>query len=98
MRFFSALALVFLMTPHSALAKEETVTLTIQQMDCALCKMTVQKALMKVDGVKSAAVSYEEKTAVIVFDDDITSISTLTEATKNAGYPSREREGSQADG
>lgn len=98
MRFIAALALLSLMTTTPAQAGEQTVTLAIEQMDCAMCKLTVRKALMKVDGVKSAEVSYEDKTAVIVFDNEIASVSALTEATKNAGYPSREREGSQTDG
>lgn len=98
MRLIATLAIMFLMTMNSAQAREQTVTLAVEQMDCAMCKLTVRKALMKVDGVKSAEVSYEEKTADVVFDDEIASISALTEATKNAGYPSREREGSQTDG
>ncbi len=98
MRFITPLAIMLLMSASSALAKEQTVTLDVEQMDCALCKVTVQKALMKVNGVMSADVSWEEKTAVVVFDDEVANVSTLTEATTNAGYPSKEREGSQADG
>lgn len=97
MRFTAAFAILFVMTANSVQATELTITLAVEQMDCAMCKWTVQKALMKVDGVKSAEVSYEDKIAVVVFDDEITSINTLTEATKNAGYPSKEREGLRAD-
>ncbi len=50
--------------------------------------MTVKKALERVEGVKQAKVSFEKKLAVVTFDDAMTSIDSLTEATKNAGFPS----------
>ncbi|MCH8172557.1 MAG: mercury resistance system periplasmic binding protein MerP [Proteobacteria bacterium] len=72
----------------SAMAEEKTVTLDVENMTCALCPFTVKTALMKVDGVLSAKVSYEDQNAVVVFDDEKTRIEALTEATANYGYPS----------
>ncbi|MCH7807237.1 MAG: mercury resistance system periplasmic binding protein MerP [Proteobacteria bacterium] len=72
----------------SAMAKEKTVTLDVENMTCALCPYTVKTALIKVDGVLSAKVSYEDQNAVVVFDDEETSIEALTEATADYGYPS----------
>ena len=57
-------------------------------MNCAMCPITVKKALNKVDGVTRTDVSYEDKQAVISYDDALTNPDTLIEATTNAGYPS----------
>ena len=50
--------------------------------------LTVKKALTKVDGVSRAEVSYEDKEAMVTFDDEKTSADALIEATTHAGYPS----------
>lgn len=57
-------------------------------MNCAMCPITVKKALTKVDGVSRAEVSYEDKEAMVTFDDEKTSADALIEATTNAGFPS----------
>ncbi len=71
-----------------ALAATKTVTLSIPGMTCAACPITVKKALDKVGGVERVEASYEKKEAVVTFDDSKTKVKDLTEATKNAGYPS----------
>ena len=71
-----------------AWAGAKTVTLSVSGMTCAACPITVKKALSKVDGVEKAEVSYENKEAVVTYDDAKTSVEALTEATEGAGYPS----------
>lgn len=71
-----------------ALAAPKTVTLEVPGMTCAACPITVKTALTKVEGVAKAEVSFEKKEAVVTFDDAKTKVEALTEATKNAGYPS----------
>ena len=66
----------------------ETVTLDVQKMDCPMCKITIRKALERVDGVKEAKVDYDAKTAHVTFDTRVTQIDVLTQATTDAGYPS----------
>ena len=73
-------------------AKPQTVTLDLPTMNCAMCPITVKKALSKVDGVTEADVSYEKKQAVVIFDDAKTSAKALIQATTNAGYPSTVKE------
>lgn len=73
-------------------AKPQTVTLDLPTMNCAMCPITVKKALNKVDGVTEADVSYEKKQAVVTFDDAKTSAKALVQATANAGYPSTVKE------
>lgn len=66
----------------------QTVTLNVQKMDCPMCKITIRKALEKVDGVREARVDYGAKTASVTFEPESTSIDALIQATTNAGYPS----------
>ncbi len=87
LRIFAAL-MVLIFFSAQAWAEEKTVTLEVENMTCALCPYTVKTALMKVDGVFSAKVSYENHNAVVVFDDEKTSIEDLTKATAEYGYPS----------
>ena len=71
-----------------AFAAEKTVTLAVQNMYCAACPHTVKSSLQSVPGVKAVSVSFENKTAVVTFDDAKTNVKALTTATTNAGYPS----------
>jgi periplasmic mercuric ion binding protein len=73
----------------SAWAASKTVTLSVPGMTCAACPITIKKALTEVDGVTEAEVSFDKKEAVVTFDDTKTDVSTLIEATTDAGYPSR---------
>lgn len=77
-----------LTAPSTAIAAERTVTLAVQNMYCAACPYTVKSSLQSVPGVKAVSVSFENKTAVVIFDDAKTNMKALTAATTNAGYPS----------
>jgi periplasmic mercuric ion binding protein len=66
----------------------QTVTLNVQHMDCALCPFTVRKALQNVPGVIKVSVDFHAKTATVIFDPAKTSAQALTLATGNAGFPS----------
>ena len=72
----------------TVLAEEQTVTLSVPDMNCPVCPITVRKALEKVDGVTQAEVDYDSKSATITFDDRVTGTKALREATENVGYPS----------
>ena len=69
----------------------QTVTLDVQNMTCAVCPITVKKALERVPGVTNAKVDFDKKTASVSFDLDQTSPAALTKATADAGYPSSVR-------
>ena len=68
-----------------ALAAERTVTLTVQNMVCAACPHTVKSSLQSVPGVKAVSVSYEDKTAIVTFEDTKANVEALRTATTNAG-------------
>ena len=71
-----------------ALAADKTVTLAVQHMTCALCPRTVKASLQAVPGVSTVVVSFEDKTAIVTYDDSKVEVDALVKATTNAGYPS----------
>lgn len=86
-----SLAFVFaaLLASASALAAgSESVTLDVTKMDCAVCPITVRKALENVPGVEAARVDFKTRQAVVAFDPARTSPAALTKATADAGFPS----------
>jgi mercuric ion binding protein len=72
----------------NVLAESKTVTLSVPDMSCAACPITVKKALQKVKGVEKVTATFEPKQAVVTFDDSKTTLEKLREATAQAGYPS----------
>jgi mercuric ion binding protein len=87
-RLLSAIALALAFYGVPAMAATKTVTLSVKGMTCAACPITVRKALDRVKGVEKVKVSFEKKEAIVTFDDAKTNVKTLTEATKDGGYPS----------
>ncbi len=81
-------ALVVLLNTASAFAEERTVTLAVQNMDCAICPHTVKASLEAIPGVAKVVVSFKYKTAIVTYDDRETGVNALTNATTKAGYPS----------
>jgi len=62
---------------------------SIKNMTCALCPVTVKKAMEGMPGVKSVAVNFEDKTATVVFDPARATIAAIAAASTNAGYPAQ---------
>ena len=67
--------------------RQQTVTLNIENMTCAMCTVTIKKALQKVYGVQQVTVDYGSKTAVVTFDTLKTDSEALIKTTTDAGYP-----------
>lgn len=88
MKRFLALIALATMSSSTAWAAIQTVTLSVPGMTCPACPFTVKKALTRVDGVQEVEVNYKNLEAVVIYDDAMTTIEALTEATANAGYPS----------
>lgn len=70
------------------------VVLEVEGMTCKTCPVTVRKALKEVEGVYNVKASFEPPQAVVRFDPETTSVEILTQATKNAGFPSRPKSNS----
>lgn len=67
----------------------QTVTLAVENMTCGTCPIVVRKALERVSGVSTTSVDFDRKTATVTFDPDKTTSAKLTEATTEAGFPSK---------
>src|SRR5690606_30146027 len=74
-------------TSSPAWSAPKTVTLSVPDMNCAACPITVKKALGKVAGVARTEVNLEKREATVTFDDARTNVDALTRATRDAGYP-----------
>jgi periplasmic mercuric ion binding protein len=72
----------------AVMAEERTITLAVNNMDCAACPSIVKGSLQAVPGVAKVAVSFKDKTATVVYDDAKADVNQLTSATTKAGYPS----------
>ena len=82
------LAATLTLPPLAALAgAPQTVTLAVKNMTCAVCPITVRKALEKVQGVAGVKVDLGAKTATVTFDPAKADAAALIKATTEAGYP-----------
>jgi len=88
MKSIPLLIAALLVSVNAMAAGSHTVTLDVTHMDCAVCPITVRKALEKVPGVDSAKVDFKTKHAVVAFDPARTSPDALIRATADAGFPS----------
>lgn len=65
----------------------QTMVFAVDNMTCALCPVTVRKAMEQVHGVKSVAVDFDAKTATVVFDPAQATPDAIAKASADAGYP-----------
>ena len=66
-----------------------TVTLHVDGMTCTSCAVTVRVALKKLDGVKDAVVSVEEKRALVTYEPSKVTPQQMVEVVNKAGYKAR---------
>ena len=76
-----------LISAAQAAETEQTATFDVPGMTCALCPVTVRKAMEGVAGVKSVTVDFAARTAPVVFDPSVTTAEAIIAASANAGYP-----------
>jgi mercuric ion binding protein len=70
------------------MAADRTIILAVNNMDCAACPSIVKGSLEAVPGVAKVAVSFNARTATVIYDDAKADVNQLTSATTKAGYPS----------
>lgn len=85
----SALAAAFALGAHAGEPKQ--VVLDVPGMNCALCPISVRKALEKVPGVLAAKADLATRTAAATVDPDRVSAERLAKAVTDAGYPATVR-------
>lgn len=67
----------------------QTATLAVENMTCGTCPIVVKRALERMPGVSSTTVDFDKKTATVTFDPDKVTSAKLTQATTEAGFPSK---------
>jgi mercuric ion binding protein len=87
------LALPYLISYTYAGGPEETaptrqVALSVRNMTCSACAVTVKKSLTRVEGVKDAKVTLSPPQAAVTYDPAKVRVERLVEATTKAGFPS----------
>ena len=83
------IAVMLLFMSGALSAEEKSVVLSVPGMKCPACPITVMVAIKRVQGVKSVNANFESKLAVVSYDDQLTNISSLQQAAKNVGFPSK---------
>ena len=87
---FGSLPLLGVLLGGIALAAPpQTATLAVENMTCGTCPIVVKKALERVPGVSATAIDFDKKIATVTFDPDKASTARLTQATTEAGFPSK---------
>jgi Cu+-exporting ATPase len=75
--------------PVGQWGKTETVTLSVGGMSCASCVATVEKALNRLPGVKTATVNFAIEKAIVEFDPKVSPVPALEKAVVDVGYEIR---------
>ncbi len=76
--------------PGEAIAVNvQKVKLDIEGMTCSGCAFGVETALKKVDGVKQAEASFDEKFAEVEFDPSVAKVDQLVEVVNKAGFKAK---------
>lgn len=78
--------LLTLFYSQAVFAVQQTVSLELLGMYCAMCPVTIRTALDMSDGVESVKVSRDPDKAVVIYDDRETSPEKLIKVVVNAGY------------
>ena len=83
----TAIPSVSAQTAATRVVTAQSTTFLVENMTCALCPVTVKKAMEKVTGVKSVRIDFGARTATVVFDPAVTSVDAIAAASAQAGYP-----------
>ena len=71
------------------------ITFTIEGMHCAGCTSAVEKAINKVEGVKSATVNLSTEQAVVELDQQVVSVEEIEKRVEEAGYTIKKKDSDQ---
>ena len=82
---YAAFATVMLASPIT-LAGEQTVKLSVPGMNCASCPIIVKMSISAVEGVTAVDTVLDDRTATVTFDDAVTSVEAIRQATAGIGY------------
>ena len=66
-------------------AVQASASFTVENMTCATCPISVKKAMLRVEGVKSVDIDFATKTAQVVFDPARTKPDAIGAASSDVG-------------
>lgn len=75
--------------PAASATVQKQTTFGIEHMTCAMCPVTVKRAMEGVAGVSEVRVDFEAKTALATYDPRRTNAAAIAAASTDAGYPAR---------
>ena len=73
----------------NAAVQTQRVKFAIENMTCATCPITVKTAMKRVRGVQSVEIDFNQKTAIVLFDPSVATVSDIASASTKAGYPAQ---------
>lgn len=76
------------LTATATWAEKRSIALSIPGMNCPVCPITVRKSLDKLEGIEEVNVEYKNRIATVTFDDTKVDLASITQATRDVGYPS----------
>lgn len=71
---------------------DQTATFDVEKMTCATCPIAVRKAMQRVNGVKEVNVDLDSKTAIVTYDDNVTTTAEIGNASTEVGFPASVRD------
>lgn len=79
---------IFLISVGSADAAENVKKIKIKTptVQCGMCKKTIEKALNKLEGVKSADLNYKKKFAIVKFNPELVTPDEIRKTISEEGY------------
>ena len=75
-----------LLVASPGFAAERSVSFSVPGMTCASCPYIVEAAMGSVDGVSSVTTDFDQRLAVVTFEDTLTTTQAISAASTNAGY------------
>lgn len=93
MKLISSSVAALLISAFPVVAAEQSVEFSVPGMFCASCPFVVKAAMSKVDGVLGVETNLEARMAYVRYDDAITTIAAIQDASANAGYEAIVSEG-----
>jgi len=72
----------------ASFAAEQTVKLSVPGMTCASCPYIVKAAIEMLDGIKTVEATMDDRSATVVYDDAVTNLAEIQQATADVGYES----------
>jgi Cu+-exporting ATPase len=86
------LALALVMALPAFAKDEKTETVKLPTLQCGMCKKNIEGNLQSLKGLDSISVNVEEKTATVVYDAEVVSLTQIEEAISKVGYAANETE------